>query len=135
MDNLDGCTLEMTQEPVHMALANHRHDIPASLRELPQAAGHARVPLVDEDALRGREFPGEFADEPLLILVEPLELRLDAFPPGEESADRRNQEPQSLAAGLLAPQAPQDHLRVLGAQGDLTAVFPCRSRRGSVLFL
>src|SRR2546427_10622299 len=101
MDNLDGCTLEMTQEPVHMALANHRHDIPASLRELPQAAGHAPVPLFDEDALRGRESPAEFPDDPLLILEDPLELRLDSSLPGEESAVRRNQERQPLPAGHL----------------------------------
>src|SRR5256712_7474227 len=120
----------MTQDPFNRPPPTPRQDTPASRRELPQAAGHARAPLVDEDALRGREFPGEFADEPLLILVEPLELRLDAFPPGEESADRRNQEPQSLAAGHLAPHAPQDHRRVLVDQGDLTADFPGGSRRG-----
>src|SRR3989442_3701050 len=121
VDDLDRRAFARNPEPVPRAFAHDRHDIPAGLRELPQAAGHARVPFVDEDALRGREFPGELADEPLFILVEPLELGLDSFPPGEESADHRNQETQSLAAGHLAPYAPQDHRRVLVDQGDVAA--------------
>src|SRR5207245_8923937 len=108
VDDLDRRAFEMNPEPVHVAFAHDRHDIPAGLRELPQAAGHARVPFVDEDALRGREFPGELADEPLFILVEPLELGLDSFPPGEQSADHPNPRTQSLAAAQLAPDPPTD---------------------------
>src|SRR2546428_139261 len=40
-----GRPLEMTQDPIPVPPPHTRHDIPAGLRELPQAAGHARVPF------------------------------------------------------------------------------------------
>src|SRR6266511_1135455 len=89
--DVDRYAREVATQPLDVALADHRHDVAPRLRELPECRGHQCVPIVDQDALRRRELPRELLDEPRLVRVEPLQLRLDLLLPGEESTERRSQ--------------------------------------------
>src|SRR6266487_2977416 len=80
-----------------------------------------RVPLVDQDALRRRQLPGELLDETPLVRVEPLELRLDPLLSGEEAADRGHEEAHALPERHLPPHASEHGTGVLVDERDLAA--------------
>src|SRR3989442_7433443 len=61
VDDLEGHAGQVTQQPFDVAFPDDRDDIAARLRDLAQRPGHRRVPLLDQDALCGRELRRKLA--------------------------------------------------------------------------
>src|SRR3989442_7574352 len=94
-------------------------DMAARLRDLAQRPGHRHIPLVNQDALRGRELRRKLAQETLFVPVEALEFRLDFLLAGEKGSQCGCEESDALTKGHLSPYASEDHPRVFVDEHDL----------------
>src|SRR5437588_90124 len=99
MDDLDGHSSQLVQQTVDVTLTDDRNDVPFRFGKPSDRPGHRDVPLVDQDALRRRQFPREFLDEAGLVPIEPLQLGFDPFLPREEAADGRREETAAFPEG------------------------------------
>src|SRR2546425_1253540 len=52
---IEGHAGQVTQQPFDVAFPDDCDDVAAGFRDLTERSGHRHVPLVDQDALRGRE--------------------------------------------------------------------------------
>src|SRR6266571_5874850 len=88
---------QLAGEAFDVALADDRDHVPLRLGQASKRTGHERVPVVDQNAFRGRELVRELLEESLLVLVESLEFRLDLLLSGEQAAQGGHQEPHALS--------------------------------------
>src|SRR5213594_852663 len=119
VDDLDRHARQVMQQALDVAFPDDRDDIAARLLDLAQLPGHRHIPLVDQDALRGRELRRKLAQETLFVPVEALEFRLDLLLAGEEDSQRGCQGSDAFSKGHLSPDASKDHPRVFVDEHDL----------------